>query len=140
MTRTIFDNARAYLLKHPDVDGDQVSEPLRWVSHGEYIFKGLAEPHEIFEVFVEGVVPGSHPRTVKRRSRCRAADDLSWRPKPGEPIPYRTPTWTLREVGCRGLRRGLVGRAQERRRTYSSFALIPSTWSRCVARLTCSIA
>ena len=96
MTRTIFDDARAYLRKHPSVNGVEVTAPLRWVSHGEYIFKGLGEPHEIFEVFAEGIGPGQPPPNSEKAQRADS-DDLSWRPKAGEPIPFRTPTWILKQ-------------------------------------------
>ena len=96
MTRTIFDDARAFVRKHPRVNGVEVTQPLHWVSHGEYLFKGLGEPHEIFEVFVEGIGPGQPPPNSEKARRADA-DDLSWRPKAGEPIPYRTPTWTLKQ-------------------------------------------
>jgi len=96
MTRTIFDDARAFVRKHPRVNGADVTQPLHWVSHGEYLFKGLGEPHEIFEVFVEGIGPGQPPPNSEKARRADS-DDLSWRPKAGEPIPFRTPTWTLKQ-------------------------------------------
>ena len=97
MTRTIFDDARAYVLRHPLVDGQEIDRPLRWVSHGEYVFKGLGKPNEIFEVFAEGIGPGEPPPNSEKARRVDS-DDLSWRPKPGEPIPFKTPTWTLKQL------------------------------------------
>ncbi len=97
MTRTIFDDARAYVLRHPPVDGQDIVVPLRWASHGEYVFKGLGKPNEIFEVYAEGIGPGEPPPNSEKARRLDS-DDLSWRPKPGEPIPFKSPTWTLKHL------------------------------------------
>jgi serine/threonine protein kinase/class 3 adenylate cyclase len=96
MTRTIYDDARAYVLRHPSIDGQEVDIPLRWASHGEYVLKGLGKPHEIFEIFAEGIGPGQPPPNSEKARRVDS-DNLSWRPKPGEPIPFKTPTWTLKQ-------------------------------------------
>lgn len=96
MTRTIFDDAKAYVLKHPNVDGHEVDVPLRWVSHGEYVLKGLGKAHEIFEVYAEGIGLGQPPPNSEKARRVDS-DDLSWRPKPGEPIPFKSPPWTLKQ-------------------------------------------
>ena len=96
MTRTIYDDARAYVLRHPSIDGQEVEIPLRWASHGEYVLKGLGKPHEIFEIFAEGIGPGQPPPNSEKARRVDS-DNLSWRPRPGEPIPFKTPTWTLKQ-------------------------------------------
>jgi len=96
MTRTIYDDARAYVLRHPSIDGQEVDIPLRWASHGEYVLKGLGKPHEIFEIYAEGIGPGQPPPNSEKARRVDS-DNLSWRPKPGEPIPFKSPPWTLKQ-------------------------------------------
>ncbi|MCP3963833.1 MAG: protein kinase [bacterium] len=94
LTRAAFDLARRAAV------GDRPGgQPLRWLAHGPYLFKGVPEPQEIFEVGEVGVAPLSEPAdTDKARRAVSPADEdtLGWRPAPAQPVPRR-PHWTLTE-------------------------------------------
>ena len=92
LTQGAFDLARRAAV------GETVSErPLGWLAHGPYVFKGIAEPLDIFEVGEEGVAPLSVPQsTEKARRAVTEADELTlgWRPATGLDIPQRA-NWLL---------------------------------------------
>ena len=75
-------------------------ENLRWLAHGGYVFKGLDEPVEVFEVGVDGWAP-LQPPTPSDKARRLGGDEtvLGWRPAPGLAVPHR-PNWVLaRKLG-----------------------------------------
>jgi serine/threonine protein kinase/class 3 adenylate cyclase len=78
---------------------------LSWLAHGAYLFKGVAEPVEVFEVGLAGLsVLAVPPDTEKARRAVAAGEEvtLGWRPGPGQEIPRRS-GWTLeRELGKGG--------------------------------------
>ncbi len=56
MTQAAFDLAR-----RSAVGSAEGAESLQWLAHGSYLFKGVEEPVEVFEVGVEGVAPLAAP-------------------------------------------------------------------------------
>lgn len=98
MTRVPFDDARQFVKSHPAVSsGDP--PPLRWVAHGQYLFKGLDEPVEVFEVGAVGVAPlVPPPGSEKARRNVRPGDEitLGWRPAGGLELRGR-PNWIIRQ-------------------------------------------
>lgn len=91
MTVGTFDSARQQMLKGPD-DAEVV-----WMAHGPYLFKGLDETTEVFEVGVPDVAPLRAPEdSEKAKSATRIGDELTlgWRPAIGIEIPQRT-NWVL---------------------------------------------
>lgn len=94
ITRAAFDLARQSAAHEKLAD-----EPLRWLAHGPYLLKGIAEPVEVFEVGVSGFAPLAVPKsTVKARRAVSAGDEitLGWRPAPGLEVPRRA-NWVLAE-------------------------------------------
>ena len=94
LTRAAFDLARRAAV------GDRIgAQPLRWLAHGPYLFKGVTEPQEVFEVGEVGVAPLSEPPDSEKARRAVAPGEeptLGWRPALDQRIPRR-PNWTLRE-------------------------------------------
>ncbi|MEM7350444.1 MAG: protein kinase [Acidobacteriota bacterium] len=91
LTQGAFDMARQA------VSDDEASHQLRWLAHGPYLFKGVEEPVEIFEVGLEGHAPLAPPADTAKVRRAVAAGDeltLGWRPAPGLEIPRRS-GWVL---------------------------------------------
>ena len=79
MTRGVFDNARAILRSDeiPDLN------PLTWLDHGAYRFKGVAEPLGVCEVGEEGFAPLTRPPDSEKAYHYISPDDepvLGWRP------------------------------------------------------------
>jgi class 3 adenylate cyclase/serine/threonine protein kinase len=96
LTRAAFNDARQFVAQHPAIDGQPVPA-LRWIAHGPYLFAGVEEPVELFEVGGEGVAPLKAPATVERARRVVPHDQeptLGWRPAIGLAIPQR-PGWSL---------------------------------------------
>lgn len=92
LTRAVFDLAR-----RSAVDDTLGAARLHWLAHGAYVFTGVPEPLEVFEVGVEGFAPLAEPPGSAVSRRQVAVDDeptLGWRPAPGQPIPRR-PNWVL---------------------------------------------
>ena len=86
--------------------GETIAEaPLSWLAHGPYLFKGVAEPVEVFEVGWAGLSLLAVPQETEKARRAVAAGDevtLGWRPGPGQEIPRRS-GWTLeRKLGLGG--------------------------------------
>jgi serine/threonine protein kinase/class 3 adenylate cyclase len=94
LTRGAFDLARQAAAREPVADGQ-----LRWLAHGAYVLKGVAEPVEVFEVGETGFAPLLVPKSTAKARRAVAAGDeitLGWRPAPGLEVPRR-PHWRLAE-------------------------------------------
>ncbi len=91
-SRGVFDLAR-----RAAIHGELADPELRWLAHGSYLFQGIDEPAEIFEVGVRGFAPLSEPADSEKAKRVVAIGDelaLGWRSAAGQPIPRR-PNWTL---------------------------------------------
>ena len=66
------------------------AESLHWLAHGGYLFKGVREPVEVYEVGFEGFAPLSAPVGSRKAVRVRGQDTiLGWRPAPDLAIPHR---------------------------------------------------
>jgi len=92
--QSVFDLSRRALVG----DGDD-SQELRWLAHGPYLFQGLEDPVEVFEVGVPERSPLEAPPDGPKARRSVAAGDeitLGWRAAAGQTVPLR-PHWTLRE-------------------------------------------
>ncbi len=100
MTEGAFNLARQAAGGEPLADA-----PLSWLAHGPYLFKGVAEPVEVFEVGLPGLSLLAVPQETEKARRAVAAGDeviLGWRPGPGQEIPRRA-GWTLeRKLGLGG--------------------------------------
>ncbi len=84
LTRAAFDVARRGAI---DVFG--VGE-LAWLAHGDYLFKGVMDPIEVFEVGRAGYAPLQVPEdSDKARRADEQATITGWRPAPGLAIPHR---------------------------------------------------
>src|SRR5262249_31715021 len=100
LTRFAFNEARQSIgdRASPDVD----EPPLKWVAHGNYLFAGLDEPVEVFEVGVEGLAPLSPPPNSDKSRRSVSLEQeetLGWRPAVGLMVPQRL-NWVLqRKLG-----------------------------------------
>jgi serine/threonine-protein kinase len=107
LTRAAFDLARQAAAREPVADGQ-----LRWLAHGAYALKGVAEPVEVFEVGETGFAPLRVPKSTAKARRAVAAGDeitLGWRPAPGLEIPRRPHWWLAEKLGEGGF--GEVWRA-----------------------------
>ncbi len=94
LTRGPFDLARRASVGEPAVD-----EKLQWLAHGQYRFKGVTEPMEVFEVGMAGVAPLTAPPDSEKAGRVLTSADelmLGWRPAAGLEMPHRS-NWVLRE-------------------------------------------
>ncbi len=90
LTRGAFDVAR-----RAAEDALPQAESLRWLAHGGYLFQGVEEAVEVFEVGREGVAPLAAPTDSEKVQRVLADGTiLGWRPAPGLEIPQR-PNWAL---------------------------------------------
>jgi class 3 adenylate cyclase len=63
LSRFPFNEARQFIRQHPPIDGsaDGALPEIRWIAHGEYLFKGADEPTEVFEVGAAGFAPLAPP-------------------------------------------------------------------------------
>ena len=99
LTHGAFDLARRAAV------GETASGRPRWLAHGPYLFQGLQEPVEVFEVGMQGFAPlSAPPDTLKARRAVRAGDEdtLGWRPAVGLEVPWRH-HWRLeRKLGDGG--------------------------------------
>ncbi len=84
-----------------DAEAGETSAPVdvRWMAHGPYVFAGVDEPVEVFEVGTVGQAPLSAPADVAKVQRATGVDNrviLGWRAAAGQPIPERR-DWVMRE-------------------------------------------
>ena len=106
LTRVAFDEARQFVREHPVVpsmgDTSAPLPPLKWMAHGEYLFKGTSDPIDVFEVGGEGIAPLTPPPDTDKARRSVSAiqeETLGWRPAVGLEVPQRV-GWTLtRKLG-----------------------------------------
>ncbi len=92
LTRGAFDLAR-----RAAASGECPVEALSWLAHGAYLFKGVSEAVEVFEVGVEGEAPLSPPPDSEKVHRAgEEGGILGWRPSKGAEIPTRK-RWQLEE-------------------------------------------
>ncbi len=82
LTKAAFDGAKQYVRAHPPVgaghgegQGDGQEEgfdlpDIRWQAHGLYMFRGLDEPVEVFEVGAVGIAPLSQPPDSEKVHRA----------------------------------------------------------------------
>jgi WD40 repeat protein/serine/threonine protein kinase/class 3 adenylate cyclase len=93
LTRGAFDLARRAAVGVGGIE-------LEWLAHGRYLFKGVDEPIDIFEVGRRGEAPLVVPPDSDKVKRL-AGDEaiLGWRPAPGQVVPGRR-NWALeRKLG-----------------------------------------
>ena len=93
VTRHAFDSVRQQVREGPG------GKSLEWRAHGPYLFKGLDDPLEIFEVGIEGTSPLVPPAGSAKAQRAIAPGDeeaLGWRPAVDLEVPGR-PGWVLQE-------------------------------------------
>lgn len=97
--QTLLTKSAFELTRRAAVSETLSDEPLQWLAHGPYLFKGFDEPLEVFEVGVVGFAPLAVPADSEKVRRAVAAGDettLGWRPAPGQEIPHRS-GWIVRE-------------------------------------------
>src|SRR5258706_8212048 len=96
LTRAAFDDGRQFVRSHPVVEPTDDDPPaMKWVAHGQYLFDGIEEPLEIFEVGALGIAPLIAPPDGPKAKRRVAHDEestLGWRPAIRADIPGR-PGW-----------------------------------------------
>ncbi|MGH8494729.1 MAG: tetratricopeptide repeat protein [Gammaproteobacteria bacterium] len=95
LTRAAFDLARRAL-----VGGDLQGRALKWLAHGSYLFKGVDEPLEVFEVGADGLAPLTAPGGGEKAQRIIGDGTIpGWRPAPSLEVPQR-PNWLVeRKLG-----------------------------------------
>jgi len=89
LSRSAFDLAR----DAADGNGDG----LEWLAHGPYLFEGMREPVDVFEVGRPGqsfLRPPPDTKTARRAIRPGDEATLGWRPAPGLAVPGRE-GWTF---------------------------------------------
>ncbi len=92
LTRAAFDVARRSAVGEIAGAGQ-----LRWLAHGKYLLRELAEPVEVFEVGTEGLAPLEPPASTEEATRVPGEDMvLGWRPAPGLALPGRA-HWTVEQ-------------------------------------------
>ena len=87
LTRGTFDSARQHLSRDPG------QEPIEWLAYGPFVFKGIEDPVDVFEVGVKGLSPLRTPQNTERgmsASSIREAVTLGWRPAIETTIPGRS--------------------------------------------------
>ena len=90
LTRGAFDVAR-----RGAVDEAERAGRLSWLAHGRYLFEGIEEAVEIFEVGEPGWAPLETPEGSEEARRVYDEDVLTgWRPAAGRTLPGR-PHWAL---------------------------------------------
>ena len=103
LTRAVFDDARQYVRRHPQVAGVADLPPLRWVAHGRYVLSGPDdEPLEVCEIGAETIAPLRAPADGPAGRRAVAAgeeDTLGWRPAVGLEIPGRGGWHIVKRLG-----------------------------------------
>ncbi len=97
MTRGAFDLARRAMV------GATRTRRLRWLSHGRYVFHGVNDSVEVYEVGIADTSPLSPPPDTEKVRHVQDDDTITgWRPASGEDIPQRA-NWILdRKLGQGG--------------------------------------
>lgn len=99
MTRGVFESARQYVRDSPCPVSPGETAPLRWLAHGPYMFNGLEDAVEVFEVGIQGHSPLSQPQGAEKARRVATQEQeslLGWRPAVEQSVPRR-PDWVLVE-------------------------------------------
>ncbi|HYN22466.1 MAG TPA: tetratricopeptide repeat protein, partial [Thermoanaerobaculia bacterium] len=99
LTHSAFDLARRAAV------GETAAGRPRWLAHGSYLFQGIDESTEVFEVGMAGFAPLSAPAdSQKARRAVRAGDEdtLGWRPAVGLEVPWRHHWRVERKLGDGG--------------------------------------
>jgi eukaryotic-like serine/threonine-protein kinase len=103
--RQILLTQAAFELARRAAAGDTAGERPQWLAHGAYLFQGIEEPTEVFEVGVPGFAPlGAPPSSAKAHRAVLAGEEtaLGWRPAAGLEVPWRH-HWRLeRKLGDGG--------------------------------------
>jgi eukaryotic-like serine/threonine-protein kinase len=89
--------AAAFDAVREDLGGRLVDAATAWLAHGAYVFKGVDEPVDVFEIGAVGAAPLDVPAdTPKAQRSVRPGDEvtLGWRPAPGQEISKR-PGWII---------------------------------------------
>ncbi|MGH7130858.1 MAG: CHASE2 domain-containing protein [Phycisphaerales bacterium] len=75
VSRAIFDDAQQYVREHPECGEKSltVRPRLRWQAHGEYRFKGIEAPQEVFEVGAVGCAPFVSPPDSEKAEQANSA-------------------------------------------------------------------
>ncbi|HSV16301.1 MAG TPA: protein kinase, partial [Tepidisphaeraceae bacterium] len=94
LTQHVFNDARQFVRESPQALPG--SPPLRWLSHGPYLFRGIDEPIRVCEVGIEGISPLSPPTSDKAKRVVPHDEEqtLGWRPAVGLDVPGRV-SWKL---------------------------------------------
>jgi class 3 adenylate cyclase len=66
LTRAVYDAARHVVRAHPVMDSQSPPLTLKWLFHGNYLFKGTPNPVEVFEVGAEGLAPLCRPEDSEK--------------------------------------------------------------------------
>ncbi len=99
LTHNAFDLARRAAV------GSAADRRPSWLAHGPYLFQGIQEPVDVFEVGMAGFAPLGAPRDTSKARRAVPDGDevtLGWRPAAGQEVPWRH-HWVLdRKLGDGG--------------------------------------
>lgn len=90
--QTLLTHAAFDLARRAAVGDTTASVRPSWLAHGPYLFQGIDEPVEVFEVGLPGLSPLSAPHNGPKARRAVAAGDeltLGWRPAVGQEVPWR---------------------------------------------------
>ncbi|MEM7355358.1 MAG: protein kinase, partial [Acidobacteriota bacterium] len=94
--QTLLTRAAFILARRAAVDAGETTD-FRWLAHGAYCFRGVAQPVGVFEVGRVGHAPLSPPAdSAKARRATEQPIVTDWRPVPGGDIPHR-PHWLVEE-------------------------------------------
>lgn len=107
LTRGVFETAR-----DGKIPGFEDSE-LLWLAHGGYLFKGISEPVEVFEVGVAGLSLLARPEgsgAAKQTSQAVEEGVLGWRPSAGSTPPNRRDVRLEKRIGRGGFGEAWLGR------------------------------